>query len=224
MKKIKLQDLILDGTIQVRDIDRTLVSRYRQALEAGADFPPIVVEAKTNRVVCGNHRVSAYRQALDPDTEIECLVESYKTEADIIKRAAGDNAVHGEPLTPFDRKRVVSRLLNLKVPLEEIGRVLGLTVTRVEKLAGQTVLVTGNGKAKGYRPVKHGLEHMAGKTLTEEQYETHAKSDMGINTLSLVRQLLRWINSDFIDWNDQPTVDALSELYQTLKLREEVAA
>jgi hypothetical protein len=169
--------------------------------------------------------VSAYRKVREPDHEVPCIVETYKNEAEIIKRAAGDNAAHGEPLTPFDRKRVIARLLTLKESKEEIGRVLGLTISKVEKLAGQTVLVTGaRGKSKGYRPVKHGLEHMAGKTITEEQYETHKSHDMGINALALARQLLRWIESDFIDWEDKATLEVLSALYQTLKLREEVAA
>jgi len=39
------------------------IERYAEAMEAGDEFPPLVLEAETSRLLDGKHRELAYRKA-----------------------------------------------------------------------------------------------------------------------------------------------------------------
>ena len=219
MPSIKLSDIVIDPTIQVREISTNTVSEYRQALRAGAKFPPLIIEKGTNRVVCGNHRYYAFKGVLAPDAAVNCTYETFKSEADLIKRAASDNSKHGRPLSTWDKKRVVMRLGDQGVDKDEIAAVLSVPINKVEEWAGMTVVVVGGTSKKQMRrsePVKHGLEHMAGKEIPETQYEEHADRDRGVPAKNLAASLTRWINNGWIDTDDDKTMANLQALYDAL--------
>jgi len=219
MPKIKLSDIVIDPTIQVREISTNTVSEYRQALRAGAKFPPLVIEKGTNRAVCGFHRYYTFKGVLEPTATVDCIFETYKTEADLIKRAASDNSKHGRPLSTWDKKRVVMRLGDHGVDKDEIATVLSIPVKKVEEWAGMTVVVVGGTGKKQMRrsePVKHGLEHMAGKEIPENQYEEHADRDRGVPAKNLAASLTRWINNGWIDTDDDKTMANIQALYDAL--------
>lgn len=219
-KKIKIADLVADPAIQIRDICKQTISEYKGAMSAGAKFPPLVIEAKTNRIVCGNQRYHAYRGFNDPAMLIDCEVETYKTETDLLIRAAEDNSRHGRPLSTWDRKRIIMRLEAAGVDTERISEILCLPVKRVISLAGFKVIVTGGGgktpKYKRPMPVKRGLEHMVGETITAKQYDEHATKDRGVSLIRMAQDVARWIENGWVNEENEAEVQALEYLRDAL--------
>lgn len=116
---------------QVRtEIDHEQVEAYRQAMEGGAQFPPLrIIEQNGTRYLAeGFHRYHAYLSM--GATAVPCLV-SKGNEHDIVKLAIQGNSVHGLRLTRADRNRAVIMLLEsaaehkVKYTDKEIGDMLG---------------------------------------------------------------------------------------------------
>jgi hypothetical protein len=216
--KVKLQDIVVDPTIQVREVEGHTVSEYTQAMKAGAKFPAMTLEKGTNRLVCGNHRYYAYKRVLEPTDTVAVTYREFSGEADIIRTAAKDNATHGRPLDTWDRKRITARLQEAGDSLDDIAALLSVPVSKVEYWAGMTVTVIGRrGKKtlKRTEPIKRGLEHMAGREIKEEQYKTHAERDRGVPARQNAQTLIRWIENGWIS-DDAGTIQALRSLYSAL--------
>jgi hypothetical protein len=227
--QVKLQDIVVDPTIQVREVEGHTVSEYAQAMRAGAQFPPLVIENGSNRLVCGNHRYFAYKRVLEPTDTVSVEYRDFEDEAAIIRTAAKDNATHGRPLDTWDRKRITVRLQEAGDSIEDIAALLSVPVAKVENWAGMTVTVIGKRGKKTVRhsePVKHGLEHLAGKQVPEDQYNCHAQMDRGVPARQNADTLRRWIENGWIAGDDR-TRESLRQLATALEqlfAREEKSA
>jgi len=216
--KVKLQDIVVDPTIQVREVEPHTVSEYAQAMRAGSMFPALMLEKGTNRLVCGNHRYYAYKRVLEPGDAVAVTYREFTDEADIVRTAAKDNATHGRPLDTWDRKRITARLQEAGDSTEDIAALLSVPVTKVQHWAGMTVTVIGKrGKKtlKHTEPLKRGLEHLAGTEVQEEQYRAHAERDRGVPARQNAQTLTRWLENGWID-NDPKTTEALEVLHAAL--------
>lgn len=219
MGSVKLMDIVVDPTIQVREVEAYTVSAYAHAMRSGAKFPPLVIEAVTNRLVAGNHRYFAYKQTVKPETMIAVETRQFGSEAELIRFAAADNARHGRPLDTWDKKRIVARLRKLGDSAESIAELLGVSVGRVEEWAGHTVIVIGKrGKStlKTPEPIKRGLDHMAGKEITREAYLAHERHDIGSPVKNLAAIITRHITDNLIDTEDAKTMENLEALHGAL--------
>lgn len=215
--KAKIRDLIMDEKLlELRPINLFVVSRYRQSMRTGAIFPPLIIEKGTMRVISGNHRLEAYRGEYSGEREIEVVEETYKNEAEAIRRFAEENSRHGNPLSGIEKKNIIQKLLEHGDSLETVSQVLNMPVKRVEQYAGFNVVVIGKGNKRELKPVKHGLQHIAGMTMKAKEYTTHIQHDRGVPAKSLAQQLTRWIKNGWIDREDVETMDALNDLSQAI--------
>lgn len=213
--KIRLEDIVVDPTIQVREVESHTVSKYAAAKRAGEVFPPLVIEKGSNRLVCGNHRYYADKIVFEPSDEVACEFREFKDEAEIIRVAARDNATHGRPLDTWDCKRITLRLQRYGDSAESVAEILGVPVSKVQTWAGMSVVVIGKRGRKTLKhnePLKHGLEHLAGREITEEQWREHAERDRGVPVSNQARALTRWLENGWIDTENQTAMDALTEL------------
>ena len=212
----RLKTLQLDDTLlEIRPINAYVVSEYRQAMRNGDRFPPLVIDRKS-RIICGYHRYNAAIAEFGEDHAIECEVQTFANEAAAIKYALQDNARHGTRLTGITKRRAICKLLELGEDAASIAQTLGVAVQRIEEMAGLTVVVLGGGRKQQDMPVKHGLEHMAGKTVSAEQYEAHSQADRGIRCAAQADQLRRWIENDWVDWEDAKTSEAMTRLHEAM--------
>jgi len=135
MKKIKLDDLRIDGGTQGREvIDQTTVYNYLERMKEGDEFPKMFAfyDGATYWLVDGFHRYHAYKLlgikeveiAYKPGTLDEAQIHSY-----------GVNDTHGKPRTNEDKRKVV--LLALEHPSlqgksdREIAKVCHVSVSFV---------------------------------------------------------------------------------------------
>lgn len=211
MKKVKVKQLKQNPTIiEIRPLNVITVSSYAQHMRAGAEFPTIITNKKL-MIVSGHHRHSAYLQEYGEDHEIEVDVRSFKSEADMIEVAVEENVRHGLPLDGISRKRAIVKLSKLGRTAEQLARLFGLSIKRVEVISGETVIVRGQPM-----PVKRGMETMHGKNVSVKQYNEHIKHDCGVPVLQYVKQLTRWINNGWVDMEDVKNQSALEQLSAAL--------
>jgi hypothetical protein len=210
--KTKIKDIKLDPVIlELRPVNQFVVCRYRQAMRNGDRFPDLVIDQDMS-LVCGYHRQEAYLQEYGEEHTVDAVKRAYKSEADRIEDAVKDNARHGMPLDGITRKRVICKLAELGRNEEHIAKLLGVSVKRVEELAGFTVIVRGVGKAVSRRPVKAGAESIVGTKVRADEYEEHIEKDLGIDPGRCANQLIRWLKNDWIDQNDEKLVESLRVL------------
>jgi hypothetical protein len=213
MNNIKLSELKQSEQIlEIRKVNPVFVSRYRQAMREGDNFPPLII-TKDNVIVSGNHRYEAYIDEYEEDHRVKCKVKAFADEAEMIETAIKENATHGNPLDGISRKRAILKLIELGRDEEKIASLLGCSVKRIVSMAGQHVIVRGNGK----RPVKHGLEHMAGKTISKKQYEEHTTADRSMSVSRQCEQLVRWLDNGWVDLDNPKNGEALIKLAEAIE-------
>src|SRR3972149_5611153 len=114
VKAMPIESLIEDFDLYPRTmVWGPHVARLRDALTAGATTSPVIVDAKSKRIVDGFHRVRAYKQ-LGRD-KIECEIRTYKNDAELFSDAVRLNSSHGRPLGPYEIKKSVETLRRLGV-------------------------------------------------------------------------------------------------------------
>lgn len=215
-KTAKLADLKqCERILSMRPTNPIFVSRYRQAMRAGAKFPPLIID-KTGRIIGGNHRYEAYLAEYGKEHEVEVIVRKFANEVERIEEAIRDNANHGNALDGITRKRAAIILAELGRSPETIGQLLGVSVKRLEEMCGMSVLVIGTNGQTQRQPLKRGLEHIAGTEVTAEQYAKHRTTDRGVPVVQSALQIIRWIENDWIDWTNEETRAALCDLHAAI--------
>lgn len=208
IKTVPLAKLVCDWSLYPRtQVSSTRVQQLVDAIEAGAELPPIAVLPDL-RILDGWHRYRAYR-ALGI-AEVSVRVVEAASEADAYVLAVQANTDHGLPLQAYDRRRVVLRLQELGLEVERIAEIVRVPVSRIEELRRASA-VDPQGRPV---PVKRGLSHLAGKTLTPHEAAINRRYQ-GFRPAFYVRQLLDYLATD-------PPID--DELARELaRLRAELA-
>jgi len=116
MKKIKLDEIIVDGGTQTRAaLNEDTISDYAEAMTEGAKFPTVVVFASGTAYLLadGFHRFMAAQRC--GWVEIDADVRK-GSKQDAIKYSLGANNVHGLRRTNADKRRGV------EIALKEFGK------------------------------------------------------------------------------------------------------
>lgn len=110
VNRIPVAQIVDDNSTQLRKYNLAVVNEYAEAMEDGAQFPPVVVfqEAERYWLADGFHRLAATKQL--GLLEIEAEVQQ-GTKRDALLRAVGANAEHGLRRTNEDKRRAVETLL-----------------------------------------------------------------------------------------------------------------
>jgi len=215
-QKVRIGQLNIDPKLtELRPINPVYVSRLRQAYRTGAYLPPLIVEAGTNRVISGNHRMTAMLYEYGPDHETEVIFRRYANELEALKDFARENATHGLLMDGITRKRVVAALLDHGATLAEVSQLLNVPVKSLQSWGEHFVAVIGENGTQRHVPVKRGFPaHQT--VLTAEKYEEHKRADRGIKAEELIDQLLRWLRNGWIEPRD-------SIIYNLEELRKQIA-
>jgi len=108
---LPIADVRTDGGTQPRaQIDLFVVADYRDALESGAKFPPVVVffDGEAHWLADGFHRLDAHRDAGRVDIDVDLR---RGTRRDAVLYSVGANDDHGLRRTNADKRRAVETLL-----------------------------------------------------------------------------------------------------------------
>lgn len=108
---VALDFIQIDGGTQPRaEIDDYLVSEYADAMESGAEFPPVVVfyDGVSHWLADGFHRTHAARRV--GAEEVPAEVRN-GTKRDAVLYSVGANSAHGKRRTNADKRKAVLTLL-----------------------------------------------------------------------------------------------------------------
>jgi transcriptional regulator with XRE-family HTH domain len=140
MTEIALSAVVFDATIYPRvEWLQATVNRYAEALNADEQFPPIVLEPDTNRLLDGMHRLQAHKQAMR-DT-ISVVWQEVPAGVPPKLFAASLSAKHGDRIKG-DELRAIAREIaedNPDYDLKTIASYAGVTRQTVSKWVGDIV-------------------------------------------------------------------------------------
>lgn len=207
LNKLKIDDKLT----RMRPVNRYFVSRYRQAYRAGKDLGDIIVEKGTNRVVSGNHRVTALREEYGDEHVIDVVARSFQDEKELLETFARENSHHGNALTGISRSMLTAELLKAGSTPEDVAQIFGISVKRVQQLGGHVVAVIGKRGKTEYKPVKANIE--PNSEMSEPDYQVHIRADLGVETRKLIGQIERAIGRGV---KDEETIMRLVELAQLI--------
>src|SRR5919107_3857241 len=93
LEKVPVEKLVEDYHLYPRsEVDLATVEEFREALRAGAKFPPLRVCSRSLRIIDGFHRKIAYER--ERATHALCSLEDVEDDRDLFRRAAQANASH----------------------------------------------------------------------------------------------------------------------------------
>lgn len=160
MITVNLSDVIFDATIYPRDKWRTnTVEVYADSLKAGAEFPPIILEKDTERILDGVHRWKAhllYRQmymdrpsVLDGKTDqwakfSDTIEVEYHTVPDGVPTklyAASLSAKHGDRVTSSEMEKLAREIFedNPSYSLAELAKYLPRSKSTIHRYVADLI-------------------------------------------------------------------------------------
>lgn len=140
MTAIQLTEIVFDQAIYPRaEWSQATVNRYAEALNAGDEFPPIVLEADTNRLLDGMHRVQAHKQALRDTISVV-----WQTVPDGVPPkvfAASLSAKHGDRIKGEELKAIAREVCEANPDYDQktLAKYFGVTRQTVGKWVGDIV-------------------------------------------------------------------------------------
>ena len=213
MRTLKASELVLDFDLYPRNnVDSHNVRNIADALDAGAELPPVIIDKKSKRVVDGFHRVKAHIRLYGEEAKIQVVEKTYRDDAAMFLDAARYNASHGAKLDPCDRTRCTIIAERLSIPIEAMAGALNMPVDKLASLS-----TTRTAKATGGLtvPLKRTNQHMAGRRLTKAQEAANERSS-GMSQQFYVNQLIDLIQSGLLNTEDQNLIDRLRQLNELL--------
>lgn len=140
MTDLQINEIVFDQAIYPRtEWSQATVNRYAEAINAGDEFPPIVLEADTNRLLDGMHRWQAHKQALK-DT-IRVVWQTIPDGVPPKLFAASLSAKHGDRIKGEELKAIAREIAeaNPDYDLKTIAKYCGVTRQTVSKWVGDIV-------------------------------------------------------------------------------------
>lgn len=213
MKTVKAVDLIEDYDLYPRgSVDATNVTRLVEALETGKELPPILVEAKTLRIVDGFHRKRAAIRHGGEEAVVQIIERKYRSDAELFEEACKYNSSHGVKLNSYDRVRCLQIAERIGLSLNRVAGAMGLSVERCGSLRVDRTATSAAGLSL---PIKRTIRHMRGRPLTERQQEANTKLS-GMNQVFYVNQVIELIESELLNTDDQTLMGRIGVLQALL--------
>lgn len=199
MKTIKAAEIVLDFDLYPRNnVDSHNVRNLVDAMAAGAELPPVIIDRKSKRAIDGFHRVRAKIQFAGPDATIEVIEKSYADEKEMFLDAMRYNSAHGAKLDTCDRVHCAIIAERLQIPLDAVAGALHMPADKLGELHVARTAVGAGGLSL---PLKRTVQHMAGRKLTKNQIAVNERSS-GMNQVFYVNQIIDLCESKMLNLDD----------------------
>lgn len=153
MVKLKIRELHHDAALYPRlQIDQDHVQRLIDALDAGAELPPLVVWRVNRKISDGNHRLVAWERKYGLHAEIACIEKDYRDEAAFFLDAIELNGAHGLVMAPRDRQRAMEIASELKIDPKRYAAAMRMTVKAAGELSVRPIADTRITPSQRARP------------------------------------------------------------------------
>lgn len=215
MRMMCVSELYLDFTIYPRNnVDSKNVKTMVDALAAGAELPPVLIDRQSKCVVDGFHRVKACIRRHGYDGQIAVEETTYRNDAAIFRDAMRLNAGHGCKLDDCDKTHCLILGEHFGMTVAQMAGLLNMPVDRAASLISTRTARSASGETI---PLKSTVrEGFAGKKLTKQQEETNKRSS-GMRQVFYVNQIIDLIESGMLYKDDESLMARLAVLAEHLK-------
>jgi hypothetical protein len=214
---MNINRIVTDKSVYPRTrVSQFSVRRLVFALQSGATFPPLIIEASTKRLVDGWHRLEAYRE--ENIKTVNVIEKVYATEGDLFADAVRLNIGHGEPLDQYSTRNAVIRLTDYGFEREQISEAVRLPPVQIDKIRRGFASDEMTG---GPIALKGGLDHLRGQPLSVEQQSVN-RHYSGTKATFYARQIRELLEHDM--WPNRSVnfaheMDSLVELWLAIRRR-----
>jgi hypothetical protein len=139
---LPLDAIVWDPSIYPRaKWSTSTIDRYVDALEAGDEFPPVIVETGTMRLLDGKHRLEAHKKANRQAIAVD--QRSVPAGVPIKLYAASLSARHGDRMAVGDLRDVCREVYsdNPEFKQDDVAKLLGIKQQRVSEFVGDILAV-----------------------------------------------------------------------------------
>jgi len=213
MKK-PIASLSLDDTLHPRhSVSGANVSAIKEAILAGVEIAPILVDDRTNKVIDGFHRVHAYEQLYGADYEIEVEEKHYRNKREMLADAIALNIGRGLDLSNWDKLRCITLAEDVGMPIKTLAALIQWQPDRLEAYRE-----TRMGRTVDDRRIelKRSLRRHLNKPLTKAQEEVNKRAS-GMAPLFHINQTIALLETDLMP-RDEHVVARLKDLYQLIEV------
>jgi len=192
------------------------VTEIKDAIEAGATIPPILVDRSTKRIVDGVHRRRALIRLFGPDAVVAVEYRTYKSEGEIKADAIRTNVGRGsKDLCAADIHRATMLLREEGWDDSRIAGLVGLTNARLAALIERKTAFDSKGNTVLLRRPIH---HLAGQTLTPQQVDAAGLVRSGVSYMSDANRLIHAVTNGLLA-DDPDLYDRLHVLADLIQER-----
>ena len=230
--KIKIKDIFFDEELYPRSsYDWRTAYDYAQSMRAGAVFPEIVLAKLNNKLylVDGKHRIEAIK--LLKGTDIPAVVNIGWDRKKIFKEAIVLNNSHGRILSPFEKRRIAVKLMEMNFSKGEVCKIIQVPEDKIENfiakrminsLTGEPVLsgeVEESARQFFKTIIKSGIKQIAGQTFSEGEVDELIETQKPITAQSqvnLLNQLLIILEKGLLDIDNKVVAKQVQRIKELL--------
>ena len=231
--KVKVSEIIFDEELYPRESYNWQTGYdYSQSMLAGAKFPPITLALYRGKkyLVDGKHRLEAIK-LLKKDT-INAVTHTGWSKEKIYKEAVKLNITHGRGLSPYEKRKIALKLMEMKCKNSEISKLIQVPENKLTSFVGERLVnsITGEeideesgskiAKEIGRAILKSGVKHFAGNTLGSgdfQEIQSTQKDFYMSSQMSLLNQLVELLEKDLLNRKDKRIMDLIRRIKKLLK-------
>lgn len=137
---LKIREIVVESKLYPRiESDSETSKRYAEAMESGADFPPVVVAEKNKKyyLVDGKHRLDAYDLNKKEVVDVEVLMGL--NEREIFIESVKRNIGHGRPFSEEDINEIKITLEDFNLGIEQVSEIVRIPVTKLKPFVAKKI-------------------------------------------------------------------------------------
>lgn len=212
---LKIKGIVFDERLYPREkYSWQTAYDYSQSMKSGAKFPVIVVGLYKNKpyLIDGKHRIEATK--LCKEEYIEAEIKVGLSLKEIYLEAIKANIGHGRQFSPFEKRKIILKLKDMKIPIVQISSMIGISMDKLEEFTYQTVstsFTTG-------KPIvlKAPLGHKAGQSVNDS-IQIDQKEISTYSQLSLFNQVVTIVKENLIDLENGAVLEKVIELKKLMR-------
>jgi hypothetical protein len=207
-------EAVLDHGLYPRtQVNPIHVNDLANALRAGSVLPPVILDQASYRVIDGFHRTTATLRVHGPEGRLAAELRDYADEREMFLESVRLNATHGQPLTPYDRTRIISVGRQLEIEESLLAESLSVPLERLGRLEARRNALGPSGQSV---PLKGSVPHLHGKPVSDKQMAAIERSS-GMKLTFHVNQILLAIAGDLVNTESPVVMEKLQQLKEALE-------
>ncbi len=234
-KTVNLKDITFDESLYPRSVcDWQTTYDYLESMKTGAKFPPIDVAMWNNKLVLvdGKHRIEALKRL--KKKKVNARVHTNWSREKIFKEAVRANIAHGRGLSPYEKRKIAVKLMEMKCSKSEVSGLIQVPQERLTNFVGKNLVNTITGKKinseehekeqkqmmaarageQGF-VLKSSLSNLGGREFSQEEVakiEDVQKNWSAGSQIRTLQETIDLIENDFLDKEDEKVM----QLYEKL--------